>query len=181
TRRSRPAVSSRSTCPESDGAEMPSASASSRSESPGWASTSASSVAWCEVTPSASVSRRRFRARRRSAGRSSPAISSGERVASRIIREAKYISCDRLLGCRFELVADAVARLEERVPRRAAVDLLAELADEDVDRPVPVGRAAAPDALQQLVARQDPTGLQGERVGEAKLGWRQVGALAVDV
>ena len=38
----------------------------------------------------------------------------------------------------------------------AAVDLLAELADEDVDRAVAVRLAAAPDSLQQLVARHDP-------------------------
>ena len=65
--------------------------ASSRSERPGRERTSQSSVTWCDVTPSASVSRRRFRASRRSAGRSSSAISCVERVASRIIREANYI------------------------------------------------------------------------------------------
>ena len=67
------------------------------------------------------------------------------------------------------------------MPRCAAVDLLAELADEDVDRSVPVGRASPPDALQQLVPRQDSAGLQRERVGEAELGGRQVGAVPVDV
>ena len=40
-----------------------------------------------------------------------------------------------------ELVADAVARLQEGVPRRTMVDLLAQLAHEDVVRPVAVRRA----------------------------------------
>ena len=39
------------------------------------------------------------------------------------------------------------------VPGRAPVDLLAELADEDVHRAVAVALAAAPDALHQLLAR----------------------------
>ena len=47
-------------------------------------------VAWWDVTPRTSVSRRRLRASRRIAGRSSSAISSGERVVSLIIREANY-------------------------------------------------------------------------------------------
>ena len=90
TRRRSPAASSRSTCPDSEGAEMPSASASSRSGTPGRPSTSQRSVTWWDVTPRTSVSRRRLRASRRIAGRSSSAISSGERVASLIIREANY-------------------------------------------------------------------------------------------
>ena len=56
------------------------------------------------------------------------------------------------------------------MPRRAGVDLLAELADEDVDRAVTVGRAPAPDPLEQLVARQYAAGLERERVEESELG-----------
>ena len=40
------------------------------------------------------------------------------------------------------------------MPGRAAVDLLAQLADEDVDRPVAMRRTASPDPLQQLVPRE---------------------------
>src|SRR2546423_6834089 len=86
-----------------------------------------------------------------------------------------------LLRYGVELVADAVTRLDERVPRRAAVDLLAHLADEDVDGAVAARLAPAPDALQQLVARHHATSLQGQRVEEPELGRRQARALAVDV
>src|SRR5204863_5959195 len=56
------------------------------------------------------------------------------------------------LGDGLELVADAVARLDERMARRDAVDLVAQPPDEDVDGPVPVCFPPAPDLLQQLVA-----------------------------
>src|SRR5205085_11347753 len=86
----------------------------------------------------------------------------------------------RLLRHCVELVAHAVARLDERVARGPAVDLLAHLADEDVDGAVAVGLAAAPDALQQLVARDDPPALEGERIQQPELRGRETGALAVD-
>src|SRR2546423_2918693 len=86
-----------------------------------------------------------------------------------------------LLRYGVELVAHAVARLDERVPRRAAVDLLAHLADEDVDGAVAVRLAPAPDALEQLVARHDAAALQRERVEQPELGRRQAGGVAVDV
>ena len=62
------------------------------------------------------------------------------------------------------------------MPRGAAVDLLAQLADEDVDRAVAVRGAATPDALQQLVPREHAPLLERERVEEAELGRRQLGA-----
>src|ERR687888_579435 len=83
-----------------------------------------------------------------------------------------------LLRHRLELVADAVARLDEGVPRRAAVDLLAHLADEDVDGAVAVRLAPAPNALQQLVARDHPAALQRERVQEPELRRREAGGVA---
>src|SRR5204862_7000577 len=88
---------------------------------------------------------------------------------------------DRLLRSRLELVADAVARLDERVPRRAAVDLLAHLADEDVDGAVAPRLPAAPHALEQLVPRDDAAALQRQRVEQPELCRRQADALAVDV
>ena len=63
---------------------------------------------------------------------------------------------------------------------RAAVDLLPQLADEDVDRSVAVRRASPPDALEQLVSRQHAALLEGEGIDESELRWRQL-ALAVDV
>src|ERR1700722_241417 len=54
-----------------------------------------------------------------------------------------------LLELGLELVADAEARLDERVARRDPVDLLAQAADEDVAGAVAVGLAPPPDLLQQ--------------------------------
>src|SRR5204862_7731085 len=86
-----------------------------------------------------------------------------------------------LLLDRLEAVADAVARLDERVLRRAAVDLVPQAADEHVDGAVAVGLAAAPDLLQQLVAGRDAAALERELVEEAELGRRQLRRAAVDV
>ena len=94
-------------------------------------------------------------------------------------RECRAEAC-RYLRSGFELVADAEARLDERVLRRVAIDLLPQPADEDVDRAVAVGLTAAPDLLQQLVARDDAATVERERVEEPELGRREPDALAVD-
>src|SRR6202035_4833746 len=78
-----------------------------------------------------------------------------------------------LLGYGFELVPDAVARLDEGVARRALVDLLPQPADEDVHRAVAVRLAPPPQLLQQLVARGDTALVERKLVQEAKLGRRQ--------
>src|SRR5207302_4069643 len=80
-----------------------------------------------------------------------------------------------------ELVADSVARLDERVPWRAAVDLLAQTADEDVDGAVAVRLAPTPELLQQLVAREDPAAVERELVEQLELGRSQPAGVAVDV
>jgi len=49
------------------------------------------------------------------------------------------------------------------VARSAPVDLLAELADEDVDRSVAMRRATSPDTLEKLVAREHTALLSRER------------------
>ena len=67
------------------------------------------------------------------------------------------------------------------MPRGATVDLLAQPPDEDVDGAVAVTLPASPQALQQLVARDDAALLERERVQEPELGRRQVRALAVHV
>ena len=58
---------------------------------------------------------------------------------------------------------------------------VAELADEDVDGAVAVPLPAAPDPLHQLLARDDAALLERERVEQAELGGRQIGAHSVDV
>src|SRR5919205_4524411 len=85
-----------------------------------------------------------------------------------------------LFGLGLEAIPDAVTRLDERVPRRARVDLLAQPAHEDVDGPIAVALPAAPELLQQLVASHDPAAVERELVEEPELRRRQLAALAVD-
>src|SRR5207237_9602081 len=85
-----------------------------------------------------------------------------------------------LLDDGLQSVPDAVARLDERVSLRAAVDLVAQAAHEHVDGPVAVGLAPAPELLQELVARDDAAALECELVEQAELRWGQLRALAVD-
>ncbi len=65
--------------------------------------------------------------------------------------------------------------------RRRPVDLFAQPADEDVDRPVAVRLAPSPELLEQLVAGRDTAGVERELVEEAELRRRELCALAVDV
>ena len=67
------------------------------------------------------------------------------------------------------------------MPRRLAVDLVAQLAHEDVDGAVAMALASAPELLEQLVAADDPAALEREGVQQPELGRRQVGALTVEV
>lgn len=68
------------------------------------------------------------------------------------LASAAWLGARLLLRERLELVADPVARVDERVARRPAIDLVAKTPDKDVDRPVAVRLPAAPDLLEQLVA-----------------------------
>src|SRR5688572_732963 len=88
---------------------------------------------------------------------------------------------DGLLRGWIELVADAVAGLDEGVRRGARVDLLTQFPDEDVDGAVPVRCAPAPYPLQQLVAGEHAALVERERVDEPELGRCQLRARAVDV
>ena len=65
--------------------------------------------------------------------------------------------------------------------RRAAVDLVAQPADEDVHGAVAVALAPAPDLLQQLVAGDDAAALERELVEQPELGRREPGVAALDV
>ena len=67
------------------------------------------------------------------------------------------------------------------MPRRLAVDLVAQLADEHVDGAVAMALASAPELLEQLVPADDPASLEREGVEQPELGRRQVRALAVEV
>ena len=67
------------------------------------------------------------------------------------------------------------------MPRRARLDLVAQLAHEDVHGAVAPGFPPAPDPLEQLVARDHAAALERQRVEEPELGRRQVDALAVHV
>src|SRR5439155_4318478 len=80
----------------------------------------------------------------------------------------------------FQPVPDPVARLDERMAGRAAVDLVAQSTHEDVDGAVAVRLTAAPDLLQQLVAGDDTAALEGQLIEQPELRWSQARALAVD-
>src|SRR4051794_35365423 len=97
------------------------------------------------------------------------------------LRAARRGSCLRLLADGLEFVADAVAGLDEGVLRLEDVDLVAQLADEDVHGAVAMRLATAPDLLQDLVPGDDAAAIEREGVEEAELGRSQLGALPVDV
>src|SRR4051812_44231928 len=61
-----------------------------------------------------------------------------------------------------EAVADPADRDEVLGLLRIALELLAQVADVDVDRPRVAVRRVAPDAGEQHVAREDPTRAAGE-------------------
>ena len=63
----------------------------------------------------------------------------------------------------------------------AAVHLFAQLTHENVDRPVAAGQPAAPDPLEELVPREHPSLVEGERVEEPELGGRQLDVHAVNI
>src|SRR5436190_4807 len=75
-----------------------------------------------------------------------------------------------LLLLRLELVADAVARVNEGVRGCKAIDLRAQFANEHIHGPITVALPASPDALHQLLARDHAPLLECERVQQAELG-----------
>src|SRR6476661_3605422 len=79
-----------------------------------------------------------------------------------------------------EAVADAEMRMDVAPARRAPLELLAQLAHEDIDRPVAVSHRVAPDALVYRLALQHlPLGLD-EQLQQLELAAGQVEALAGD-
>src|SRR5215217_3627213 len=97
------------------------------------------------------------------------------------LRAARRGSCLRLLADGLELVADAVACLDEGVLRLEGVDLVAQLADEHVHSAVAMRLAAAPDLLQDLVPGDDAAAVEREGVKETELRRSQLGAPSVHV
>src|SRR5687768_1049089 len=65
--------------------------------------------------------------------------------------------------------------------RRACIDLLAQLPDEDVHGSVASREPAAPDPLQQFVPGDDPRAFGGKRVQEPELGRCELCALPVEI
>src|SRR5581483_12040912 len=98
----------------------------------------------------------------------------------RRLRRAAASSSDSLLRLGLELVADAEARVDERVARRRAVDLLAQPPHEDIDRAIAVRLPATPHLLQELVAGHDAPAVERERVQQLELRGRETRAPALD-
>src|SRR5215204_441244 len=73
------------------------------------------------------------------------------------------------LGDRIKLVADSEPGLDEGVIDGPLVDLLAQLADADVDGAVAMCLAPAPYLLEELIASDNTALLETEGVQEAKL------------
>ncbi len=76
---------------------------------------------------------------------------------------------------RREAVADPEVRVDVAPLRRHALELLAQLAHEDVDRAVAVDHRVAPHALVDLLARHDLVAVVGEQLDELELAAREVG------
>src|SRR5918994_1679842 len=79
-----------------------------------------------------------------------------------------------------EAVADAADREDEVGLLGVALDLLAQVADVDVDRARVAVGGVAPDPREQHVAREDPAGAAGQRVGDLELDEGRGDALAVE-
>ena len=81
---------------------------------------------------------------------------------------------------RGEPVADAEVRVDVAPARRGPLELLTQLADEDVDRAVTVDHRVAPDPLVDLLALQHLALGLGEQLDELELAARQIDGGAAD-
>src|SRR3954452_1244528 len=82
----------------------------------------------------------------------------------------------RIERLRREAVADPEVGVDVAPARRGALELLTQLAHEDVDRAVAVDHRVAPHALVDLLARQHLAGSVGEELDELELAPREVHA-----
>src|SRR4051794_2514189 len=65
-----------------------------------------------------------------------------------------------------EAIPDAEVRVDVAPPRRRLLELLAQLADEHVDRPVAARHRIAPRTLVDLLAREHPALCSGQQLEE---------------
>ena len=79
----------------------------------------------------------------------------------------------RLIGVGLQPVADAAHRLD-RVATERAVDLLAQVADVDVDDVGPALERDVPGAVEKLTAREDSAGAAHEELEQRELLRRQL-------
>src|SRR6266536_1059827 len=80
------------------------------------------------------------------------------------------LNASSTFGLRLELVADAVPRLDEGVPRCTPVDFLPQPPHEDVDRTVAARLAPPPQLLEELVACDDAAAVELGRPDAASRG-----------
>src|SRR3954469_15629264 len=83
-------------------------------------------------------------------------------------------------GLRREAVADPEVRVDVAPLRRGALELLAQLAHEDVDAAVAAGHGVAPDALVDLLALEHPALGRGEQLDQLELAAREVDRAIAD-
>src|SRR3954452_9497632 len=86
----------------------------------------------------------------------------------------------RVEGFGGEAVADPEVGVDVAPARRGALELLAQLAHEDVDRAVAVDHRIAPHALVDLLAREHLAGGVGQQLDELELAAREIDAGGAD-
>src|SRR5262249_4512801 len=84
---------------------------------------------------------------------------------------------DDARGLRVEAVADPEVGVDVAPPRRALLQLLAQLANEDVDRAIAMGHRVTPDPLVDRLALEHLAASGGEQLQELELAAGQVEAL----
>src|SRR5436190_1758242 len=95
--------------------------------------------------------------------------------ASRPAAQAR-LRCSRLRR-RLVAVAEAEVGVDVDPAGRSLLELLAHLADEDVDRAVAVGHPVAPDLLVDLLAREDLAHRARQQAQDLEFAAREVEAL----
>src|SRR3954447_21156815 len=104
-------------------------------------------------------------------------------MAARIGHRAQRIERLKKLRPRrwLESVTEAEMRMDVGPSRRGFFELLPDLADEDIHRPVPMGHPVAPDLLVDLLARQHLAYGARQQAEDFELAAREVEALLAGV
>src|SRR5215212_1150994 len=87
---------------------------------------------------------------------------------------------DSAVRRRLDLVPDPAHRLDVRRAVRVGLDLLAEGADVDVERPLVAVEVRPPDPIEDRAARNDPPDALGEHPEQVELARGEMDALAPD-